>query len=155
MVGSFRTSNQLPRADRSAHVACRRLRTSNSDTEDFTLRSAEVAGELADRHVGPDRADHLRDAICSHTTPGSTVARDGAEAFYVQQGALCDLGGLRGHVLAREFVDRTADRHPRAGLVQDILPRIAAEAAAVPDGRFALARRLGFGVAIRLAPNLR
>ncbi|MGE5211894.1 MAG: hypothetical protein ACM3MM_11565 [Acidobacteriota bacterium] len=43
-------------------------------------------------------------------------------------------------------------RHPRAGLRDDIIGRIRAEAAAVPDGRFALLRRTGFTTAIRLAP---
>ena len=46
------------------------------------------------------------------------------------------------------FLEDVEDR----GLVDDIRGRIDVEADAVPDGRFALLRRTGFGLAIRLAP---
>lgn len=120
--------------------------------EDFTLRSAVVAGAIAERHTDHGWADDLRDAICSHATPGTTVSSDGPESFYVQKGALCDLGGLRVHHLSAAFVDEVFDRHPREGLRADILGRIAAEAEAVPAGRFAHLQRFGFRAAIRLAP---
>ena len=120
--------------------------------EDFTLRSASVAAPLVDSHRGHDAAERVSDTISAHCTPGATVAVDGPEAFYVQAGATCDLGGLRLHHLSESFVDRVLGDHPRAGLVADITARIDAEAAAVPDGRFALLRRTGFTLAVRMAP---
>ncbi len=87
-----------------------------------------------------------------HATPGASVAADGAEAYYVQAGATCDLGGLRLHHLGEQLVAEVLEQHPRTGLTADITARIAAEAAAVPQGRFALLRRTGFALAIRAAP---
>jgi len=94
----------------------------------------------------------LCDAVAGHSTPGASIESDGAVAVYVQAGATCDLGGLRLQHLATPFVDDTLGRHPRRGLVEDRRARIDAEADAVPDGRFALLRRTGFGLAIKLAP---
>ncbi|MEM9712043.1 MAG: HD domain-containing protein [Actinomycetota bacterium] len=121
--------------------------------EDFTRRSAEAATTAAMASDRPEVGDRLGDVIVAHTTPGLTIERDGAEAVYLQAGATCDLGGLRLETFAADDVGRLLDRHPRGGLVADIVPRIRAEADAVPDGRFALLCRLGFPQAIRLAPG--
>ncbi|MEM9035550.1 MAG: HD domain-containing protein [Actinomycetota bacterium] len=120
--------------------------------EDFTLRSAAAGARIADGHCSPARIELLRDGIAAHATPGITVDDDGAIPFYVQAGATCDLGGLRLHHLADDFVDDVLAEHSRAGFADDIRARIDAEAAAVPDGRFAVLRRAGFGLAIKLAP---
>ena len=122
--------------------------------EDFTLRSGAAASPIVAAHRGPDSPDIdlVRDAISAHTTPGANLEHDGAQAFYVQAGAVCDLGGLRLHHLSEQLVRDVLDRHPRRGVTCDIIERIRAEAAAVPEGRFALLRRTGFTVAIRLAP---
>ncbi len=120
--------------------------------EDFTLRSAAAARPIVAAHRDAAEVDLVRDAISAHATPGATVAADGPEAFYVQAGATCDLGGLRLHHLPAAFVDDVLDRHPRTGLVVDITARIVAEATAVPGSRFALLRRAGFTQAIRFAP---
>ena len=120
--------------------------------EDFTLRSARCAAPIVERHRDADQALRVSDAITAHATPGATLDHDGPEAVYVQAGATCDLGGLRLHHLSAAFVDETLQRHPRGDVKADIIARIRAEAAAVPDGRFSLLRRMGFGVAVRLAP---
>jgi len=120
--------------------------------EDFTLRSVAAAAEVAAPHCGHGDVLVLRDAVAAHSTPGVSIETDGAVAFFVQAGATCDLGGLRLQHLAKSFVADTLERHPRRGLVDDIRGRIDVEADAVPDGRFALLRRTGFGLAIRLAP---
>ena len=120
--------------------------------EDFTLRSADRASEVAAAHCAPGRVELLRDAITAHATPGATIEADGAEAFYVQAGATCDLGGLRLQHLSSDFVDHVLLDSPRRGLTSAITDCIEAEADAVPEGRFALLRRTGFGLAIRLAP---
>lgn len=120
--------------------------------EDFTLRSAAAAASVVGPHRELPDVERIRDAIAAHTTPGVTVADDGAEAFYVQSGATCDLGGLRLHHLPHDLVARALDRHPRSGLVADINRRIVDEARAVPEGRFAVLRRTGFTLAIRYSP---
>lgn len=119
--------------------------------EDFTLRSAAATASVVEGHRPAD-VERIRDAVAAHATPGVTVDDDGPEAVYVQLGATCDLGGLRLHHLSADFVDDVLARHPRTGLADDITSRIAAEARAVPEGRFALLRRTGFTTAIRLAP---
>ncbi len=120
--------------------------------EDFTLRSAACAVPV----VEPDRPDGVlraRDAIAAHTTPGANVEGDGPEAFYVQAGAVCDLGGLRLNHLSADLVAAVTAEHDTAGLVGEIVPLIVAEARAVPKGRMALLRRTGFTLAVRFAPK--
>ena len=94
----------------------------------------------------------LCDAIVDHATPGITVDEHGAEAFYVQTGATCDLGGLRLHHLTASHVESITDAHPRHGFAAEIVGRVRAESQAMPEGRFAVLRRTGFTLAIRLAP---
>lgn len=120
--------------------------------EDFTLRSAAAAARVAEGHVMAADVIRVRDAIAAHATPGASVAVDGAEAYYVQAGATCDLGGLRLNHLSQGLVAAALTRHPRDGMTRDIVGRITAEADAVPDGRFALLCRTGFTLAIRAAP---
>jgi hypothetical protein len=120
--------------------------------EDFTLRSGRLAAPIVETHRGLDAARHVCDAISAHATPGASVAVDGPEAFYVQSGATLDLGGLRLHHLSADLVDSVLAAHSREGVVTDISARITAEAAAVPDGRFALLKKTGFLQALRLAP---
>jgi hypothetical protein len=62
--------------------------------EDFTLRSAAVAADVVRDHRPPADVERLRDSVTAHTTPGATVAHDGAVAFYVHAGATCDLAGF-------------------------------------------------------------
>lgn len=120
--------------------------------EDFTRRSIADAAPLVDAHRGPDDARCVGDAISAHCTPGASIDIDGPLGFYVQSGAVLDLGGLRLQHLPRRLVDEALSAHPRTGLAEDIVPRISAEAKAVPDGRFALLRRSGFTLAIKMAP---
>lgn len=120
--------------------------------EDFTLRSAAAAMPMVEKHRDHAAARCVGDAISGHCTPGASLDVDGPETFYVQSGAVLDLGGLRLHHLARTVVDEVLRDHPRDGLPDAIVPRINAEAKAVPDGRFAVLRKSGFGLAVRMAP---
>lgn len=121
--------------------------------EDFTLRSGRVAASCLRAH-GYDEAtiDLVRDAISAHTTPGADLATDGPLGFYVQAGAVLDLGGLRACDLSTGLIDRIQQAHTRTGLTPVIIDLIRAEARAVPEGRFALLAKAGFTQAIRLAP---
>jgi hypothetical protein len=122
--------------------------------EDFTLRSARRAAECADA-AGLDAAsaELIADGICCHATPGVTVARDGAVAYYVQYGAMVDGAGLRAWDIAPRNIDEVLRRYPRGeGFKQWLSGVVEAEAHAVPDGRFALSVRCGMTLAVRLAP---
>jgi len=119
--------------------------------EDFTIRSARIA-ESAARRAGQEAiAPRLRDAICVHTTIGIEVERDGALGAYTQFGAMVDLVGLRERHLPYELVSRVVDDHPRAGFTAEIIAALGAEARAVPGGRFAFLRCVGFAPAVRLS----
>ena len=119
--------------------------------EDFTVRSAVAAVDAATRAGRPEAAPSLQDAIIVHTTVGIDPVRDGALGFYTQAGAMVDLVGLRERHLPHDLVARTVTEHPRSGFARTITHAIAAEARAVPGGRFAFLRRVGFGPAIRVA----
>jgi hypothetical protein len=121
--------------------------------EDFTLRSGQAAARCLRAH-GHDEPtiDLVRDAISAHVTPGASVATDGPLGYYVQAGAVLDLGGLRACDLSAGLLERAQRAHSRAGVTPAIIEHITAEAAAVPAGRFALLAKLGFTQAIRLAP---
>ena len=119
--------------------------------EDFTLRSARIAEDAARRAAQEAIAPRLRDAICVHTTIGIDVEKDGALGAYTQFGAMVDLVGLRERHLPYELVSRVVDQYPREGFTTEILAALGAEARAVPGGRFAFLRRVGFAPAVRLS----
>lgn len=119
--------------------------------EDFTLRSADIASKAATRAGREDACSHLADAICVHTTIGVDPARDGALGAYTQFGAMVDLVGLRERHLPHDLVARAVEAHPRAGFAAEIIAALHAEACAVPGGRFAFLRCVGFSPAVRLA----
>lgn len=121
--------------------------------EDFTIRSAARAEACGHACGAPDaHIAAIGDAISIHATPGVELARDGALGFYLQGGALLDLIGSRADELTAQFRADALDRYPRAGVTAEITRLIAAEAKAVPHGRFALLRRCGFSQLIRVAP---
>jgi len=119
--------------------------------EDFTLRSATIAADVARRVGHSEACEHLFDAVVVHTTIGVEAARDGALGAYTQFGAMVDLAGLRERHLPHDLVARTLHEHPRKGFAREILKGLAGEARAVPGGRFAFLRCVGFGPAVRIA----
>lgn len=119
--------------------------------EDFTLRSATAATEVARRAGRDDACDHLADAIVVHTTVGVDPETDGALGAYLQFGAMVDLVGLRERHLPHGLVVRAVGAHPRAGFAGPFLGMLRDEAQAVPHGRFAFLRGVGFGPAVRLS----
>lgn len=119
--------------------------------EDFTLRSAATADEVA-RHGGrEDVGGQLADAIVVHTTVGVRPETDGVLGAYLQFGAMVDLVGLRERHLPHDLVAKAVRAHPRAGFVSPFLRAIRDEARAVPCGRFAFLRSVGFGPAVRVS----
>lgn len=119
--------------------------------EDFTQRSAALAADVARRTGHEHACDHVFDAVTVHTTVGVDAARDGALGAYTQWGAMVDLVGLRERHLPHDLVARTLAEHPRTGFAKEILKGLGGEARAVPGGRFAFLRCVGFSPAVRIA----
>lgn len=119
--------------------------------EDFTLRSSAAATEVARRSGRDDACDHLADAIIAHTTVGVDSETDGALGAYLQFGAMVDLVGLRERHLPHDLVARAVAAYPRSGFAGPFLQLLRDEAHAVPQGRFAFLRSVGFGPAVRMS----
>lgn len=125
--------------------------------EDFTIRSADIAMAALDLHGGDfsaDRRTALRDGIVAHATAG-VRPDESAIGAYVQAGALLDLAGMRITDLPGDTIREVFQRHPAGTVKQTIVRVIDEEARAVPEGRFALSRRLGLALAVRASPTLR
>jgi hypothetical protein len=121
--------------------------------QDFTLRGADCALACVERAGGDTSlGEAIADAICVHTTPGVTVARDGAVGCYVQAGAMVD-AGLRLDEISPSNRHAVLARYPRGpGFKEELAAMIRDEAHAVRGGRFALLTRMGFPLLVRLAP---
>ena len=121
--------------------------------QDFTIRSAQAAVRCVRRAGEPEIvAHHLEDALIAHTTIGLTPERDGALASYTQSGAMVDLTGLRIRHLPASLITTAITDHPRGAFKNELLRMLHEEAAAVPGGRFAFLRQVGFPLAVRMAP---
>ncbi len=120
--------------------------------ECFTLRSGKAAASCFSPGADTNHVDTVRDAISVHVQPGITVERDGALGFFLQAGAMVDITGLRLWDLPPTITAAALDRYDWHDWHADLRTRIASEATAVPDGRFAFLRRCGFGLAMRTAP---
>jgi hypothetical protein len=120
---------------------------------DFTVRSAEVAREFADRHGVPvDDRELIANAIAMHNTPGVGI-ESGAEAFLLSAGAGIDVFGLRSNELPDAVRDRVVRDYPRLGFKREFAGLVRAEAKLVPRGRMWYLHRFALSdLAIRLAP---
>src|SRR5687768_18103074 len=120
---------------------------------DFTVRSAAVAREFADRHHVPaDVREHVADAIALHHTPG--VGLDsGAEAYLLSAGAAIDVFGLRSSEIPDAVRQSVVREHPRLGFKREFAGLLRAEAEQVPRGRAWYLHRFAMSdLSIRLAP---
>jgi hypothetical protein len=120
---------------------------------DFTLASARLAGDIAER-VGLSSAatGALQTAITMHHNPRVTIAA-GPVAYLLSAGAGLDVAGLRCWELPRTTLAAVVRDHPREGFKDHFTRLWSEEAARVPRGRARLLRRYGaFTAAIRLAP---
>ena len=120
---------------------------------DFTVRSAAIAREFADRRdVAVDDREVVANAIAMHHTPGVDTEA-GAEAYLLSAGAGVDVFGLRCSQIPDEVRKRVVAEHPRLGFKREFAGHVRAEAKRVPRSRMWYLNRFALSdLTIRLAP---
>ncbi len=122
------------------------------DCHCFTLDSARAALQWSRDNALPEkRALALGDMITRHMN-GHASPADGAEARLLQQGATCDVIGVRYRELDPRFTGRILETHPRLGFNREFLGFLEREATLRPRSRTALLMSTGLGLLIRTNP---
>ena len=120
---------------------------------DFAIEGGKQMRERA-RSCGSDEAtsQRLGDAVARHATPGVSPESDPL-AGLVSQGALLDLMGLRGELIAPDERLAVDARFPRCNVLPEIESGWKAHARALPGGRCDYIERVSmFTTIARLAP---
>ena len=127
--------------------------TLTTGLDDFTLASARLASEVADRvGLSTSATGTLQTAITMHHSPRVTRA-DGTVPYLLSAGAGVDVAGLRSWELPSRTLAAAVHEHPRYAFKKYFATAWKDEAARVPQGRARLLGRYGaFTAAIRLAP---
>jgi hypothetical protein len=120
---------------------------------DFTVRSAAVAREFADRHGVPaERREVVTNAIAMHHTPGVGL-ESGPEAFLMSAGAAVDVFGSRSNEIPDAVRKRVIEQFPRLGFKREFAAVWRAEAKQVPRGRAWYLQRFAVtDLSIRMTP---
>jgi len=121
--------------------------------EDFTLRGAQLVASACDAAgTSSERRDALADSIVAHFTPGLRYEHNPI-GYYIQAGALLDLGGTRMRDLPQSFLRSVYARHPQRDMRALLLRSLVDEARAVTCGRVALLQASGLSLAVRMSPT--
>ena len=120
---------------------------------DFTVRSAALAREFADRHGMPaDSREVVTNAIAMHHTPGVGL-ESGPEAYLMSAGASVDVFGLHSNEIPDAVRKRVVEQFPRLGFKREFAALWRAEAKQVPRGRAWYLHRFALtDLSIRMAP---
>jgi hypothetical protein len=120
---------------------------------DFTVRSAAVAREFAERHgVSADSREVVANAIAMHHTPGVGLEA-GPEAFLMSAGAAVDVFGARIHEIPDAVRRSVVEQFPRVGFKREFAAVWRAEAKQVPRGRAWYLHRFAVtDLSIRMTP---
>jgi hypothetical protein len=120
---------------------------------DFTVRSAALAREFADRHGVPaDSREVVTNAIAMHHSPGVGL-ESGPEAYLMSAGAAVDVFGLRSNEIPDAVRRRVVEQFPRLGFKREFAALLRAEAKKVPRGRAWYLHRFAVtDLTIRMAP---
>ena len=120
---------------------------------DFTVRSAAVAREFADRHGVPAGSRELvANAIAMHHTPGVGL-ESGPEAYLMSAGAAVDVFGLGAGEIPDAVRRSVVAQFPRLGFKREFAAVWRAEARQVPRGRAWYLHRFAVtDLSIRMAP---
>jgi hypothetical protein len=120
--------------------------------EDFTIRSARTVLEVCEHAGRAYDGMTLADSVVAHATPG-LKANDDRVGFYVQAGAMADLGGLRMWDLPAGYLRAAYDAYPAHDVHREMPKLVRREARAVRAGRFAILRRWGMNVMMTVFSN--
>ena len=120
---------------------------------DFTVRSAALAREFADRHGVPaDSREVVTNAIAMHHSPGVGL-ESGPEAYLMSAGAAVDVFGSRSNEIPDAVRRRVVEQFPRLGFKREFAALWRAEAKQVPRGRAWYLHRFAVtDLSIRMAP---
>ena len=120
---------------------------------DFTVRSAALAREFADRHGVPaERRERVTNAIALHHSPGVGL-ESGPEAYLMSAGAAVDVFGSRSNEIPDAVRRRVVEQFPRLGFKREFAALWRTEAKQVPRGRAWYLHRFAVtDVSIRMAP---
>jgi hypothetical protein len=120
---------------------------------DFTVRSAALARDFADRHGVPaDSREVVTNAIAMHHTPGVSL-ESGPEAYLMSAGAAVDVFGLRSNEIPDAVRKEVVEQFPRVGFKREFAALWRAEAKQVPRGRAWFTHRFAVtDLSIRMAP---
>jgi hypothetical protein len=120
---------------------------------DFTVRSAALAREFANRQLVPaDNRELVANAIALHHTPGVGL-ESGAEAYLLSAGAAVDVFGLHSNEIPDAVRRSVIEQYPRLGFKREFSGLLRAEAKQVPRGRAWYLHRFAVSdLSIRLAP---
>src|SRR3954453_6106330 len=120
---------------------------------DFTVRSAALAREFADRHGVPvDSREVVTNAIAMHHSPG-VGPESGPEAYLMSAGAAVDVFGSRSNEIPDAVRRRVVEQFPRLGFKREFAALWRTEAKRVPRGRAWYLHRFAVtDLSIRMAP---
>ena len=120
---------------------------------DFTVRSAALAREFADRNGMPaDSREVVTNAIAMHHTPGVELDA-GPEAYLMSAGAAVDVFGLGSNEIPDAVRRSVVEQFPRLGFKREFAALWRAEAKQVPRGRAWFLHRFAVtDLSIRMAP---
>jgi hypothetical protein len=120
---------------------------------DFTVHSAAVARDFADRHDVPaDSREVVANAIAMHHTPGVGL-ESGPEAFLMSAGAAVDVFGARSSEIPDAIRKHVVEQFPRLDFKRDFAAVWRAEAKQVPRGRAWFLHRFALtDLSVRMTP---
>lgn len=120
---------------------------------DFTVRSAALAREFADRHGVPAVSrEVVTNAIAMHHTPGIGL-ESGPEAYLMSAGAAVDVFGSHLDEIPDAVRKRVVEQFPRLGFKREFAALWRTEAKQVPRGRAWYLHRFALtDLSIRIAP---
>jgi hypothetical protein len=120
---------------------------------DFTVRSAALAREFADRHGVPaDSREVVANAIAMHHSPGVSL-ESGPEAYLMSAGAAVDVFGAHSNEIPDAVLRSVVEQFPRLGFKREFAALWRTEAKQVPRGRAWFLHRFALtDLSIRMAP---
>lgn len=106
---------------------------------------------MAQANWDSDKTEPLAEMISLHMN-GHSTPEDGVEAHLLQQGAGCDVAGIRYYDFHNDYRQAVIKRHPRSGFNKEMAAFISKEHKARPSSRTALMDQAGLSQMIKTNP---